>query len=130
MTASRSSTGLSNRTSLRTDGVDLVPWRSDIDDATVADGVDDLARLPELEAVIERGLATFIEVGKALMEIQDGRLYRETHATFEDYCRQRWEMSRVHAHRTKLNSLRVSPLTARDLWWRGLSLSWLIRFSQ
>lgn len=27
------------------------------------------------------------------------RLYREQFATFEDYCRERWGMSRVHAHR-------------------------------
>ena len=51
------------------------------------------------EAVIERGLATFVEVGAALLRIRDGRLYRETHATFEDYCRERWGMSRIHAHR-------------------------------
>lgn len=56
-------------------------------------------KLSELEKVIERGLATFVEVGNALMEIRDGRLYRESHATFEDYCRERWDMSRVHAHR-------------------------------
>lgn len=27
------------------------------------------------------------------------RLYRETHATFEDYCRERWSMGRTYAHR-------------------------------
>ena len=43
-------------------------------------------RLAELELVIERGLKTFVEVGAALLGIRDGRLYRETHATFEDYC--------------------------------------------
>ena len=49
------------------------------------------------EATIERGLETFHEVGAALLEIQDGRLYRETHAAFEDYCRERWQMSRRRA---------------------------------
>jgi hypothetical protein len=29
----------------------------------------------------------------------DGRLYDDTHATFEGYCRERWGMSRIHAHR-------------------------------
>jgi hypothetical protein len=29
------------------------------------------SRLGELEAVVERGLTTFVEVGNALMEIQD-----------------------------------------------------------
>ena len=27
------------------------------------------------------------------------RLYRHTHATFEDYCRERWGMNRAHAYR-------------------------------
>lgn len=51
------------------------------------------------EATIEKGLDTFYEVGAALCAIRDGRLYRQTHDTFEDYCRDRWNISRVHAHR-------------------------------
>jgi len=57
------------------------------------------ASLPELEAVIERGQQTFIEVGRALLEIRDRRLYRETHATFEAYCRERWGWGRHYANR-------------------------------
>ena len=57
------------------------------------------SRLAELEAIIERGLATFIEVGTALAEVRDSRLYRETHATFADYCRERWNFSRSHGYR-------------------------------
>lgn len=56
-------------------------------------------RLTELEAVIERGLQTFVDVGTALMEIRDSRLYRESHGTFEDYCRERWGMVRQQANR-------------------------------
>lgn len=52
-----------------------------------------------MEGIIEGGLQTFVEVGSALMEIRNSRLYRASHATFEDYCRQRWGMSRIHAHR-------------------------------
>lgn len=55
--------------------------------------------LVELEGIIERGLQTFVEVGQALREIREQRLYRETHATFEAYCKERWGWSRVHAHR-------------------------------
>lgn len=61
---------------------------------------DDSVRLVELEGVIERGLTTFVEVGAALMEIRDSRLYRETHGTFEAYCRERWGWDRTYAHRT------------------------------
>jgi phage N-6-adenine-methyltransferase len=58
------------------------------------------SRLGELEGVIERGLATFVDVGAALLEIRDSRLYRESHATFEDYCRERWGLSSRHVNRT------------------------------
>jgi len=49
-------------------------------------------KLSELESVIERGLPTFTEVGDALMGIRDGKLYRQTHGTFENYCRERWDL--------------------------------------
>ncbi len=47
-------------------------------------------RLGALEARIAAGLQTFHEVGSALLEIRDARLYRASHGTFEDYCRERW----------------------------------------
>lgn len=54
-------------------------------------------RLDELECVIDRAR---IDAGEALREIRDSRLYRERgFSTFEDYCRERWGMSRIHAHR-------------------------------
>jgi len=55
-------------------------------------------RLEELETAIERGLPTFLVVGAALLEIRDDRLYRERCATFEDYCRLRWGISRQRAY--------------------------------
>ncbi len=54
--------------------------------------------LTQHEAVIERGLQTFVEVGNALMAIRDGRLYRQSHDTFEDYCRERWQMTAWKAY--------------------------------
>lgn len=59
----------------------------------------EVTELKKLEQTIERGLQTFFEVGSALMDIRDKRLYRATHKTFEDYCNARWQFSRVHAHR-------------------------------
>jgi hypothetical protein len=56
-------------------------------------------RLKELEAVIERGRQTFIDVGYALAEIREANLYRQNYSTFEDYCCDRWEFSRSYAHR-------------------------------
>ena len=57
-----------------------------------------LDSLPHYEAVIERGLKTFCEVGEALLAIRDGRLYRENHSTFEDYCTSRWGMTQRRAY--------------------------------
>lgn len=56
--------------------------------------------LAECEARIERALDTSIqEAWPALVVIRDQRLYRTTHATFEEYCRDRWRISRAHAYR-------------------------------
>jgi hypothetical protein len=55
--------------------------------------------LAECETVIARGLGVFVEVGEALREIRDQRLYRSTHARFDDYCRERWGLDRTYAHR-------------------------------
>lgn len=52
--------------------------------------------LERCEATIARGLDTFVEVGEALMEVRERRLYR-SFGTFEDYCRERWRMSASRA---------------------------------
>jgi hypothetical protein len=56
------------------------------------------SRLAELEQVVDRGLDTFVEVGLALREIRDSRLYRETYSTFEAYLDDRWQMSRPRGY--------------------------------
>ncbi|WP_341528423.1 hypothetical protein WKK05_03470 [Nostoc sp. UHCC 0302] len=43
-----------------------------------------------LERKVERAV---FEAGKALMELRDRRLYRSTHKTFEEYCRERFGFS-------------------------------------
>jgi N6-adenosine-specific RNA methylase IME4 len=82
------------------------PRRSNLDEVSleslslsVALSVEEVGLLQKHEAVIEKGLGTFVEVGEALLSIREQRLYRLAHITFEDYCRARWGMSRVHAHR-------------------------------
>ncbi|WP_223278514.1 hypothetical protein [Nostoc sp. 'Peltigera membranacea cyanobiont' 232] len=40
----------------------------------------------------------FFEAGKALTELRDRRLYRSTHKTFEDYCRDRFAHSRQQSN--------------------------------
>jgi hypothetical protein len=57
------------------------------------------AQLQRCEELIQAKLKTFFEVGLALMEINQSRLYRAEYTTFEEYCRDRWDMSRIHAFR-------------------------------
>lgn len=60
---------------------------------------DEADRLHALEEIVTRGARTYIEVGNALLAIRDERLYRQTHASFRDYLRERWDMSRGHGYR-------------------------------
>jgi hypothetical protein len=48
-----------------------------------------------LERRVERA---FFEAGKALTELRDRRLYRSTHKTFEEYCRDRFAHSRQQSN--------------------------------
>jgi hypothetical protein len=62
--------------------------------------VEDLTEVEErdrhrLELRVERA---FYEAGAALRELRDRRLYRSTHKSFEDYCRDRFGYSRQNAN--------------------------------
>lgn len=52
----------------------------------------------KLESVIESGLDGFVKVGNALAKIRDAELYRENHATFDSYCRDRWKIAKSRAY--------------------------------
>lgn len=89
-------------------------------------------RLLDLEEVVERGLDAFLAVADALLEIRGRRLYRQSHSSFEDYCRDRWGLARRTAygyieaagvaanvedgaHALSLSHLRaLAPLSAED----------------
>jgi hypothetical protein len=77
---------------------------------------DDLANQ---ERVIESGLQTFIEVGQALLTIRDKRLYKDTYASFDAYCQERWGWTRQRAHQLiqgaeVSNMLDAPPANARQ----------------
>jgi hypothetical protein len=69
-----------------------------------------LAPEQQCEAVIERGLSGFIEVGSALLKIRDSRLYRQSFRTFEQYCRERWGMVASRARQLCLAAEAVNNL--------------------
>ena len=60
--------------------------------------LDERSRLYQLEETIRQGLNTFVDVGNALLEIRDKRLYRQDYSTFEDYCNKQWNMARRTAY--------------------------------
>lgn len=54
--------------------------------------------LEEAETIIEKGQRVFVAVGRALAKIRDEGWYKESHETFEEYCRQKWDISRPRAY--------------------------------
>jgi hypothetical protein len=57
------------------------------------------AKLAACEQRIEAGLRSFTDIGAALKEIRDGKLYLLTHKNFGDYTSGRWDIDRTYAHR-------------------------------
>ncbi len=67
--------------------------------AVTGEIVPAMPTLAEAEAVIERGMKTFVEMGQALKVIQDGELYKEAGYTdFRVYCEQRWGYRKTHVY--------------------------------
>jgi DNA N-6-adenine-methyltransferase (Dam) len=73
------------------------------------------ARLVELEAVVERGLKTFFDVGTALLEIRESRLYRQTQPTFEAYCKARFGFSDSRGRQLIAGAKTVTAVTLLGL---------------
>ncbi len=64
-------------------------------------------RLKHLENIIANNQYRFYEIGQALKEIRDSRLYKQIlFATFEAYARDRWDIGRSQAYRL-INAYRV-----------------------
>src|SRR5258705_13801344 len=60
--------------------------------------ISEANRLTDLECQMEQDQAAFVRYGNALLEIRESRLYRQSHPTFEDYCRERWQMTKSRAN--------------------------------
>jgi len=52
----------------------------------------------QCEIVIRKGLQSFVDVGRALLEIRKEKYYQAQYETFTEYCRARWNLgtSRVY----------------------------------
>ena len=69
-------------------------------------------RLAELEKTIARGKKTFVEVGLALAEIRDLRLYRREYSGFAEYCREKWGWSKPYCTQLITAAVVVEALPA------------------
>ena len=56
-------------------------------------------RLEELETIISRDIKGFLRVGMALKEIKEKQLYRGKYATWKQYLREEWDISKSYGHR-------------------------------
>jgi len=63
-------------------------------------------QLEEAYAVEDAGLQAYLIIGRVMAEIRNEKLYIGTHASFDDYCRDRWEESR------KTVDKRIAAMTA------------------
>lgn len=61
--------------------------------------VQEQERLKNCELVIKTGLETFYQVGQALLEIQENKLYRQEFNTFDEYLQGRWGFKQSQAYR-------------------------------
>jgi len=58
-----------------------------------------LRNLAELEHIVANGKATLLEVGEALTEIHERKLYKPQYKNFGKYLAERWGISRAHGYR-------------------------------
>jgi hypothetical protein len=98
------------------------------------------------ELIIQSGLRTFLQTGKALATVRRKKFYRQSYRTFEQYCRERWDISGgyarglirardtsevlsrsslpIPAHESHFRALGKLPMELRvDGWTRALSVA-------
>jgi hypothetical protein len=77
--------------------------------------------LDQSEKTIKLGLGQFIDVGNALISINDHKLYRIGFETFDDYCQQRWNLSDNYAYRL-INAARCVAVLKEKLKPEGVTI--------
>lgn len=74
-----------------------------------------LLDLMEHEKVIEQGLSAFMDVGWALLKIRDKKKYKASgYSTFEEYCSERWAISRGQGRRLMAAAETVTAMRRVD----------------
>lgn len=68
---------------------------------------EESTELTRCEAIIEAGLKTFLEVGRALEIIRSAALYRLTHSNFNSYVKDRFDLSPTRTY-ALINAAKVA----------------------
>lgn len=61
---------------------------------------EERSKLDALEKIITKGKRSFVEVGLALAEIKEAKLYRQAHKIFAEYCESKWGWTSAYANYT------------------------------
>lgn len=69
--------------------------------------INEKAEFKKLCGLVDEGLTSFLTVGTALNQIKERRLYRQTHETFEQFVKDRWNISNSRAYQL-IDAARVS----------------------
>lgn len=66
----------------------------------MADAVETAEKreLKKFETIVRNGIKSYITVGNALKSIQDKKLYKQKHPTFDTYCEKVWGFTRSAAY--------------------------------
>lgn len=76
--------------------------------------INESQELQQCENIIESGLETFYAVGVALLTIRDKKLFKQEYSSFEEYCRDRWNISQRYAYNLIAASLVVDNLASTE----------------
>jgi len=76
---------------------------------------DESAELLKCKKTVSSGLQVFYKVGDALMSILNSRLYRETHTSFIEFCKDEWGMSGSRARQLCDAAKVVKNITGLDV---------------
>ena len=74
--------------------------------------IEQKSRLHALEQTIQASLDSFMQCGRALLEIRDQELYRPLYASFEDYLLKRWSITYTTAASLMRSTLLAERLLA------------------
>ena len=75
----------------------------------------EVKRLAECEAIFKKSKKEFMKGWDALMCISEEGLYRATHSTFEQYCREKWGITARYANRLMLADAVVENIKSEQL---------------